>query len=94
MWDCQWEKLELALNPTVIIWAVLVLEVVRKMVAPVKEVQMEEKTPTRPPTIMELAALVDQLERDLSKEWNCFGNQRLEMYFFNISKTSLKRWSA
>ena len=76
MWDCHRAKLGLEQNPTVIIWVVLVLEVVQRMPAQAKEAQAEGKTLNRRPTIMGQEALVDQLERDLLKEWNYFGNQK------------------
>ncbi len=76
MSDYHLAKQEQALNPIVIIWVVLVLEVVQRMLAQAKEVQVGGKTLNRRPTIMGLEALVGQLGRDPSKEWNYFGNQR------------------
>ena len=76
MWDYLLEKLELALNPTVIIWVALVLVAAQRIQAPGKEVQVEGKTHSRRPTIMGQEALVDQLGRDLLKEWNYYGNLR------------------
>ena len=78
MWE-HWHLMKRgqAQNPTVIISVVLVLEV-QRMLAQAKEVlQVEGKTHNRRPTIMGQAALVDQLERDPLKEWNCFGSPRL-----------------
>ena len=76
IWDYRQAKQGRALNPIVIIWVVLVLEVVQRMLAQAKEVQVGGKTLNRRPTIMGLEALVGQLGRDPSKEWNYFGNQR------------------
>ena len=76
MSDYHLAKRGQALNPIVIIWVVLVLEGVQRMLAQAKEVQVGEKTLNRRPTIMGLEALVGQLGRDQSKEWNYFGNQR------------------
>ena len=76
IWDYRQAKQGRALNPIVIIWVVLVLEVVQRMLAREKEVLVEEKTLNRRPTIMGLEALVGQLGQGLSKEWNYFGNQR------------------
>lgn len=63
IWVYLRENPELAPNPTVIIWAVLVLEVIQKMVAQIKGSLEEGKTLNQRPTIMVLGALVDQLER-------------------------------
>ena len=76
IWGYLLEKLELALNPTVIIWVALVLVAAQRIQAPGKEVQVEGKTHNRRPTIMGQEALVDQLGRDLLKEWNYCGNLR------------------
>ena len=76
IWVYLRENPELAPNPTVIIWAVLVLEVIQKMVAQIRGSQEEGKTLNQRPTIMVLGALVDQLERVQLKEWSCYGNLR------------------
>ena len=75
-WDYLLVKLGQALNPTVIIWAVLVLVAAQRMLALEREVQVEEKTHSRRPTIMAQEALVDLLEQGLLKEWNYCGNLR------------------